>query len=144
MDKIYLMKILALMERNSFLSYSMFTYVVKYVHFLDEQEYPYRVTVRRRKDFDGFGLYLKSAVTKISQIIQGSPIQKCGLVKVGDLVTEINGVNITLMFESEITTIVKKTGNSMVLTIGGMYLVSFRGTSILGKVCNREISGVTQ
>ena len=97
------------------------SYVVKYVHFLDEREYPYRVTLIRREEFHGFGLCLKSAVTSISQIIQGSPIEVCGLIKVGDLVTEINGINISLMFKNEIDNIVMETGDTLVLTIGGMY-----------------------
>ena len=92
-----------------------------YVHFLDKRDYPYRVTIRRRDDFDGFGLCLFSASTRISQIIQGSPIEECGLIKLGDLVTEINGVNISLMFQNEIDDIVMKTGETIELTIGGMY-----------------------
>ena len=50
----------------------------------------------------------------------------CGQVKVGDLVTEINGVNISLMSQIEITNIVKKTGDTLVLTIGGMYFILYK------------------
>ena len=52
-------------------------------------------------------------------------------IKVGHLVTEINSVNISLMGDSQITNILKKTGDSVVLTIGGM-------CNIFGNVCIRE------
>ena len=99
----------------------MYPFFYVYVHFLDKREYPYQVMLRRREEFNGFGLCLFSASTRISQIIQGSPIEVCGLIKVGDLVTEINGVNISLMFQDEIDNIVTKTGKTLELTIGGMY-----------------------
>ena len=47
------------------------------------------------------------------------------MIKVGDLVTEINGINISIMFQDEINNIVTKTGETLVLTIGGMHFILY-------------------
>ena len=54
-------------------------------------------------------------------IIKGSPVDRCRVIRVGDLVTEVNGINIARMSKLEITNMFMDSGDSLVLTIGGIY-----------------------
>ena len=52
------------------------------------------------------------------KIIEGSPAERCGSLRVGDRILAVNGINILRMHHEEIVNIIKESGYSVTLTIG--------------------------
>nr|KAG5711461.1 hypothetical protein BaRGS_025888 [Batillaria attramentaria] len=88
-------------------------------------QYPYDVTVTRRET-EGFGFVIISSVTKsgstlgefIGRILENSPAERCGQLHIGDRIMAVNGEDITNMHHEDIVNLIKKSGYSVVLTIG--------------------------
>ncbi|XP_071805383.1 membrane-associated guanylate kinase, WW and PDZ domain-containing protein 3-like isoform X1 [Asterias amurensis] len=83
--------------------------------------FPYDVTINRRPN-EGFGLVILSSTltsgSKIGRIIEGSPTDRCGKVKVGDRLIAVNKVDIMYMNHIDIVNMIKDAGLSVTLTIG--------------------------
>lgn len=63
---------------------------------------------------------------KIGRIIEGSPADRCGKLKVGDRILAVNGCSITNKSHSDIVNLIKEAGNTVTLRIipgdGKVYL----------------------
>ncbi|XP_038068865.1 membrane-associated guanylate kinase, WW and PDZ domain-containing protein 2-like isoform X3 [Patiria miniata] len=83
--------------------------------------FPYDVAIHRRAN-EGFGLVILSSTltsgSKIGRIIEGSPTDRCGKVKVGDRLIAVNRVDIMNMHHKDIVNMIKDAGLSVTLTIG--------------------------
>ncbi|ELU17710.1 hypothetical protein CAPTEDRAFT_146207 [Capitella teleta] len=83
--------------------------------------FPYDVAVTRRED-EGFGFVIISSRTRsgsvIGKIIEGSPAERCGNLRVGDRILAVNNINILRLHHEEIVNIIKDSGHSVTLTIG--------------------------
>nr|KAF6420729.1 membrane associated guanylate kinase, WW and PDZ domain containing 1 [Molossus molossus] len=94
---------------------------------------PYDVEIRRG-DNEGFGFVIVSSVSrpeagttfgnacvamphKIGRIIEGSPADRCGKLKVGDRILAVNGCSITNKSHSDIVNLIKEAGNTVTLRI---------------------------
>ncbi|XP_068449482.1 membrane-associated guanylate kinase, WW and PDZ domain-containing protein 1b isoform X5 [Clinocottus analis] len=95
---------------------------------------PYDVEIRRGEN-EGFGFVIVSSVSrpetgttfagnacvamphKIGRIIEGSPADRCGKLKVGDRILAVNGVSITNKSHSDIVNLIKEAGNTVTLRI---------------------------
>uniref|UniRef100_A0A8C7ZM22 Membrane-associated guanylate kinase, WW and PDZ domain-containing protein 1 n=1 Tax=Oryzias sinensis TaxID=183150 RepID=A0A8C7ZM22_9TELE len=95
---------------------------------------PYDVEIRRGEN-EGFGFVIVSSVSrpeagttfagnacvamphKIGRIIEGSPADRCGKLKVGDRILAVNGYSITNMSHSDIVNLIKEAGNTVTLRI---------------------------
>ncbi|XP_013362396.1 PREDICTED: membrane-associated guanylate kinase, WW and PDZ domain-containing protein 1 isoform X7 [Chinchilla lanigera] len=94
---------------------------------------PYDVDIRRG-DSEGFGFVIVSSVSrpeagaafgnacvamphKIGRIIEGSPADRCGKLKVGDRILAVNGCSITNKSHSDIVNLIKEAGNTVTLRI---------------------------
>ncbi|XP_021105330.1 membrane-associated guanylate kinase, WW and PDZ domain-containing protein 1 isoform X3 [Heterocephalus glaber] len=95
---------------------------------------PYDVEIRRG-DSEGFGFVIVSSVSrpeagtafagnacvamphKIGRIIEGSPADHCGKLKVGDRILAVNGCSITNKSHSDIVNLIKEAGNTVTLRI---------------------------
>ncbi|KAM6176237.1 membrane-associated guanylate kinase, WW and PDZ domain-containing protein 1-like isoform 3-T3 [Erethizon dorsatum] len=94
---------------------------------------PYDVEIRRG-DSEGFGFVIVSSVSrpeagtafgnacvamphKIGRIIEGSPADRCGKLKVGDRILAVNGCSITNKSHSDIVNLIKEAGNTVTLRI---------------------------
>ncbi|XP_019612745.2 membrane-associated guanylate kinase, WW and PDZ domain-containing protein 1 isoform X7 [Rhinolophus sinicus] len=95
---------------------------------------PYDVDIRRG-DNEGFGFVIVSSVSrpeagttfagnacvamphKIGRIIEGSPADRCGKLKVGDRILAVNGCSITNKSHSDIVNLIKEAGNTVTLRI---------------------------
>ena len=66
----------------------------------------------------------------LGRIIPGSPADRCPSVNVGDRLTAVNGVDITMLNHKDIVNIIKDTGSSVTLTIAapGKFQDSFLET----------------
>lgn len=64
---------------------------------------------------------------KIGRIIEGSPADRCGKLKVGDRILAVNGCSITNKSHSDIVNLIKEAGNTVTLRIipgdGKVYLL---------------------
>lgn len=73
---------------------------------------------------------------KIGRIIEGSPADRCGKLKVGDRILAVNGCSITNKSHSDIVNLIKEAGNTVTLRIipgDGQFLshsLSLHSTSI--------------
>lgn len=54
---------------------------------------------------------------KIGRIIEGSPADRCGKLKVGDRILAVNGCSITNKSHSDIVNLIKEAGNTVSLRI---------------------------
>ncbi|XP_046730508.1 membrane-associated guanylate kinase, WW and PDZ domain-containing protein 1b isoform X3 [Silurus meridionalis] len=95
---------------------------------------PYDVEIRRGEN-EGFGFVIVSSVSrpdtgttfagntcvamphKIGRIIEGSPADRCGKLKVGDRILAVNGCSITNKSHSDIVNLIKEAGNTVALRI---------------------------
>ncbi|XP_034023496.1 membrane-associated guanylate kinase, WW and PDZ domain-containing protein 1-like [Thalassophryne amazonica] len=95
---------------------------------------PYDVEIRRGET-EGFGFVIVSSVSrpeagttfagnacvamphKIGRIIEGSPADRCGKLKVGDRILAVNGCSITNKSHSDIVNLIKEAGNTVTLRI---------------------------
>ncbi|XP_061900595.1 membrane-associated guanylate kinase, WW and PDZ domain-containing protein 1b isoform X3 [Entelurus aequoreus] len=96
--------------------------------------HPYDVDIRRGEN-EGFGFVIVSSVSrpeagttfagnacvamphKIGRIIEGSPADRCGRLKVGDRILAVNGCSITNKSHSDIVNLIKEAGNTVTLRI---------------------------
>ncbi|KAL0181573.1 hypothetical protein M9458_023979, partial [Cirrhinus mrigala] len=51
------------------------------------------------------------------RIIEGSPADRCGKLKVGDRILAVNGCSITNKSHSDIVNLIKEAGNTVTLRI---------------------------
>ncbi|KAI5093667.1 membrane-associated guanylate kinase, WW and PDZ domain-containing protein 1 isoform X5 [Silurus meridionalis] len=83
---------------------------------------PYDVEIRRGEN-EGFGFVIVSSVsrpdtgTTFGRIIEGSPADRCGKLKVGDRILAVNGCSITNKSHSDIVNLIKEAGNTVALRI---------------------------
>ncbi|XP_069499797.1 membrane-associated guanylate kinase, WW and PDZ domain-containing protein 1 isoform X5 [Ambystoma mexicanum] len=95
---------------------------------------PYDVEIHRGES-EGFGFVIVSSVSrpeagttfagnacvamphKIGRIIEGSPADRCGKLKVGDRILAVNGCSITNKSHSDIVNLIKEAGNTVTLRI---------------------------
>lgn len=87
--------------------------------FFNTQE-AYDMRVRLEKEFQGIGVVFQKVPTGIAvaRLIEGGPAQKSGLIKINDLLTEINGESITgIEFDKIMEKIRGQNGTSISLTL---------------------------
>ncbi|XP_058244796.1 membrane-associated guanylate kinase, WW and PDZ domain-containing protein 1 isoform X4 [Hemibagrus wyckioides] len=96
---------------------------------------PYDVEIQRGEN-EGFGFVIVSSVSrpdagttfaagnacvamphKIGRIIEASPADRCGKLKVGDRILAVNGCSITNKSHSDIVNLIKEAGNTVTLRI---------------------------
>nr|XP_049609092.1 membrane-associated guanylate kinase, WW and PDZ domain-containing protein 1 isoform X15 [Syngnathus scovelli] len=95
---------------------------------------PYDVEIQRGEN-EGFGFVIVSSVSrpdagttfagnacvamphKIGRIIEGSPADRCGKLKVGDRILAVNSCSITNKSHSDIVNLIKEAGNTVSLRI---------------------------
>nr|XP_043894774.1 membrane-associated guanylate kinase, WW and PDZ domain-containing protein 1-like isoform X3 [Solea senegalensis] len=83
---------------------------------------PYDVEIQRGEN-EGFGFVIVSSVsrpdagTTFSRIIEGSPADRCGKLKVGDRILAVNGCSIPNKSHSDIVNLIKEAGNTVSLRI---------------------------
>ncbi|XP_035376263.1 membrane-associated guanylate kinase, WW and PDZ domain-containing protein 1 isoform X3 [Electrophorus electricus] len=95
---------------------------------------PYDVEIRRGES-EGFGFVIVSSVSrpdtgttfagntcvamphKIGRIIEGSPADRCGKLRVGDRILAVNNCSITNKSHSDIVNLIKEAGNTVSLRI---------------------------
>ncbi|KAJ8379099.1 hypothetical protein AAFF_G00231040 [Aldrovandia affinis] len=95
---------------------------------------PYDVEIRRSEN-EGFGFVIVSSISrpeagttfpgnacvamphKIGRIIEGSPADRCGKLKVGDRILAVNSCSITNKSHSDIVNLIKEAGNTVTLRI---------------------------
>uniref|UniRef100_A0A1A8I0N9 Membrane-associated guanylate kinase, WW and PDZ domain-containing protein 3 n=1 Tax=Nothobranchius kuhntae TaxID=321403 RepID=A0A1A8I0N9_NOTKU len=80
----------------------------------------------QRKDNEGFGFVILTSKNKpppgviphkIGRIIEGSPTDQSGQVKVGDRISAVNGQSIMEMSHNDIVQLIKDAGNTVTLTV---------------------------
>ncbi|XP_029689806.1 membrane-associated guanylate kinase, WW and PDZ domain-containing protein 3a isoform X4 [Takifugu rubripes] len=80
----------------------------------------------QRKDNEGFGFVILTSKTKpppgviphkIGRIIEGSPTDRLGQLKVGDRISAVNGQSIMELSHNDIVQLIKDAGNSVTLTV---------------------------
>uniref|UniRef100_A0A8C2DM39 Membrane-associated guanylate kinase, WW and PDZ domain-containing protein 1 n=1 Tax=Cyprinus carpio TaxID=7962 RepID=A0A8C2DM39_CYPCA len=83
---------------------------------------PYDVEIQRGEN-EGFGFVIVSSVsrpeagTTFGRIIEGSPADRCGKLKVGDRILAVNSCSITNKSHSDIVNLIKEAGNTVTLRI---------------------------
>lgn len=86
---------------------------------------PYDVTLQR-KDNEGFGFVILTSKNKpppgviphkIGRIIEGSPTDRSGHLKVGDRISAVNGQSIIDLSHNDIVQLIKEAGNAVTLTV---------------------------
>ncbi|XP_039605239.1 membrane-associated guanylate kinase, WW and PDZ domain-containing protein 3a isoform X2 [Polypterus senegalus] len=86
---------------------------------------PYDVLLQR-KDNEGFGFVILTSKNKpppgviphkIGRIIEGSPTDHCGKLKVGDRISAVNGQSIIDLSHDSIVQLIKDAGNTVTLTV---------------------------
>ncbi|KAG7273162.1 hypothetical protein CRUP_019329 [Coryphaenoides rupestris] len=84
--------------------------------------HPYDVEIRRGEN-EGFRFVIVSSVsrpeagTTFGRIIEGSPADRCGKLKVGDRILAVNNCSITNKSHSDIVNLIKEAGNTVTLRI---------------------------
>ncbi|XP_067928192.1 membrane-associated guanylate kinase, WW and PDZ domain-containing protein 2-like isoform X2 [Watersipora subatra] len=85
-----------------------------------EQQQPYDVIVTRRES-EGFGFIIVSSLNRVGavvgRIIEGSPAEKCGMLRVGDRIVAVNDVDISRMLHEDIVNLIKDSGYSVKLVV---------------------------
>ncbi|UYV73810.1 MAGI3 [Cordylochernes scorpioides] len=91
-----------------------------YVNLTLRRPSSYDVNVLRRED-EGFGFVIISSVNRagstIGRIIENSPADRCGQLRIGDKILAVNGMPITQMQHGEIVNLIKDSGYSVLLTV---------------------------
>ncbi|XP_061159272.1 membrane-associated guanylate kinase, WW and PDZ domain-containing protein 3a isoform X1 [Syngnathus typhle] len=86
---------------------------------------PFEVTLHR-KDNEGFGFVILTSKNKpppgviphkIGRIIEGSPTDRLGHMKVGDRISAVNGQSIMALSHNDIVQLIKEAGTSVTLTV---------------------------
>ncbi|XP_033982456.1 membrane-associated guanylate kinase, WW and PDZ domain-containing protein 1-like isoform X4 [Trematomus bernacchii] len=83
---------------------------------------PYDVEIQRGEN-EGFGFVIVSSVsrpdagTTFGRIIEGSPADRCGKLKVGDRILSVNCCSITNKSHSDIVNLIKEAGHTVSLRI---------------------------
>ncbi|XP_048879408.1 membrane-associated guanylate kinase, WW and PDZ domain-containing protein 3-like isoform X5 [Brienomyrus brachyistius] len=89
------------------------------------EPHPYDI-VLQRKESEGFGFVILTSKSKpppgviphkIGRIIEGSPTDRCGRLKVGDRILAVNGQSIVQLSHSDIVQLIKDAGNSITLSV---------------------------
>ncbi|XP_029013116.1 membrane-associated guanylate kinase, WW and PDZ domain-containing protein 3a isoform X2 [Betta splendens] len=79
-----------------------------------------------RKDNEGFGFVILTSKNKpppgviphkIGRIIEGSPTDRMGQMKVGDRISAVNGLSIMELSHNDIVQLIKDAGNAVTLTV---------------------------
>nr|XP_056723507.1 membrane-associated guanylate kinase, WW and PDZ domain-containing protein 3 isoform X3 [Euleptes europaea] len=82
--------------------------------------------VLQRKENEGFGFVILTSKNKpppgviphkIGRVIEGSPADHCGKLKVGDRISAVNGQSIVDLSHENIVQLIKEAGNSVTLTV---------------------------
>lgn len=80
----------------------------------------YDVTVTR-SEHEGFGFVIISSVNKIGstigRLIEDSPAERCGRLRVGDYIVAVNRIDITHLSHGDIVNLIKESGLTVTLTI---------------------------
>ncbi|KAF7287444.1 hypothetical protein GWI33_001414 [Rhynchophorus ferrugineus] len=80
----------------------------------------YDVTVQRSEN-EGFGFVIISSVNKIGstigRLIEDSPAERCGRLRVGDYIVAVNHIDIMHLSHGDIVNLIKESGLSVTLTI---------------------------
>ncbi|KAL2076386.1 hypothetical protein ACEWY4_028017 [Coilia grayii] len=85
----------------------------------------YNVTLQRR-DNEGFGFVILTSKSKpppgviphkIGRIIEGSPTDRCGQLKVGDRISAVNSQSIMELSHNDIVLLIKEAGSVVTLTV---------------------------
>ncbi|XP_063064665.1 membrane-associated guanylate kinase, WW and PDZ domain-containing protein 3a isoform X2 [Engraulis encrasicolus] len=85
----------------------------------------YNITLQRR-DTEGFGFVILTSKSKpppgviphkIGRIIEGSPTDRCGQLKVGDRISAVNGQSIMELSHNDIVLLIKEAGTIVTLTV---------------------------
>ncbi|XP_030623833.1 membrane-associated guanylate kinase, WW and PDZ domain-containing protein 3a [Chanos chanos] len=85
----------------------------------------YDVTLQRKEN-EGFGFVILTSKNKpppgviphkIGRIIEGSPTDRCGRLKVGDRISAVNGQSIIDLSHNDIVQLIKEAGNTVTLTV---------------------------
>lgn len=80
----------------------------------------YDVTVTRA-EHEGFGFVIISSVNKIGstigRLIEDSPAERCGRLRVGDFIVAVNRIDITHLSHGDIVNLIKESGLTVTLTI---------------------------
>uniref|UniRef100_G3PAH7 Membrane-associated guanylate kinase, WW and PDZ domain-containing protein 3 n=1 Tax=Gasterosteus aculeatus aculeatus TaxID=481459 RepID=G3PAH7_GASAC len=95
----------------------------------------------QRKDNEGFGFVILTSKNKpppgviphkIGRIIEGSPTDRIGQMKVGDRISAVNGLSIMELSHNDIVQLIKDAGNCVTLTVvpeDGRYSAPPSGTN---------------
>ncbi|XP_048354909.1 membrane-associated guanylate kinase, WW and PDZ domain-containing protein 3 isoform X6 [Sphaerodactylus townsendi] len=82
--------------------------------------------VLQRKENEGFGFVILTSKNKpppgviphkIGRVIEGSPADQCGKLKVGDRISAVNGQSIVDLSHENIVQLIKEAGNTVTLTV---------------------------
>ncbi|XP_015266968.1 PREDICTED: membrane-associated guanylate kinase, WW and PDZ domain-containing protein 3 [Gekko japonicus] len=82
--------------------------------------------VLQRKENEGFGFVILTSKNKpppgviphkIGRVIEGSPADHCGKLKVGDRISAVNGQSIVDLSHENIVQLIKEAGNTVTLTV---------------------------
>ncbi|XP_060515854.1 membrane-associated guanylate kinase, WW and PDZ domain-containing protein 1 [Cylas formicarius] len=80
----------------------------------------YDVTVQRTEN-EGFGFVIISSVNKIGstigRLIEDSPAERCGRLRVGDFIVAVNHIDIMHLTHGDIVNLIKESGLTVTLTI---------------------------
>uniref|UniRef100_A0A8C7A0Q3 Membrane-associated guanylate kinase, WW and PDZ domain-containing protein 3 n=1 Tax=Nothoprocta perdicaria TaxID=30464 RepID=A0A8C7A0Q3_NOTPE len=80
----------------------------------------------QRKENEGFGFVILTSKNKpppgviphkIGRVIEGSPAEQCGKLKVGDRISAVNGQSIVELSHDSIVQLIKDAGNAVTLTV---------------------------
>ncbi|MGH0147269.1 UNVERIFIED_CONTAM: hypothetical protein FKN15_047243 [Acipenser sinensis] len=86
---------------------------------------PYEV-VLQKKESEGFGFVILTSKNKpppgviphkIGRVIEGSPTDRCGKLKVGDRISAVNGQSIVDLSHNDIVQLIKEAGNAVTLAV---------------------------
>ncbi|KAF5281106.1 hypothetical protein FQR65_LT02972 [Abscondita terminalis] len=84
------------------------------------QTHTYDVVVNRNEN-EGFGFVIISSVNKvgstIGRLIEDSPAERCGRLRVGDYIIAVNHIDIMNLSHGDIVNLIKESGLSVTLTI---------------------------
>ncbi|NWU65836.1 MAGI3 protein, partial [Pterocles burchelli] len=93
------------------------------VEFANPEVYDVRL---QRKENEGFGFVILTSKNKpppgviphkIGRVIEGSPADQCGRLKVGDRISAVNGQSIVELSHDSIVQLIKDAGNAVTLTV---------------------------
>nr|XP_023683291.1 membrane-associated guanylate kinase, WW and PDZ domain-containing protein 3-like isoform X2 [Paramormyrops kingsleyae] len=89
------------------------------------EPHPYDILLQR-KESEGFGFVILTSKSKpppgviphkIGRIIEGSPTDRCGRLKVGDRILAVNSQSIVQLSHNDIVQLIKDAGNSVTLSV---------------------------